>query len=754
VKDLSASALIGQRLGDFEILEEIGRGGMGVVFRARQASLDRMVALKILSGHFGTSAQAVARFQREAQATAKLHHPHILPVYAQGVENGTYYYAMELVSGRSLHDIIGEVRSKSYADPNATTQRTPVQDMGLAETALLERSDSGEVKPAAPVVTAAETQESARPDRFERFTDAYFDEICRQIRDVADALEFAHRNGVVHRDIKPHNLLIGDRGKLCLSDFGLARVLEQPGMTMTGELVGSPLYMSPEQTAGRGDPIGPSTDIYALGATLYEWLTLSPPHPGQTREEVITRILTQDVIAARQRNPRVPVDLETIALKALEKDPHRRYQTAGEMRDDLQRFLDRTGIRARRAGVLEQAWRWTRRKRVAATAGVAAVLVTILIVALMREHRETLQAQDAVTAKHDVAEALATENARLKQREEELSRTIQQRLELGGQFAKEVSGLFPSKKEDYAPIEDGQRLGALFLTDLRAREVARLRDAGAAADQEYLAALTEEQSAAEALARVDQLLAVRPDTTDARVLRAWILCQLGRVAEMRKEAGQLVAANAGAVGHVVNAAALLLAGEPSVAHAALENGEGGAGAEALDVLRGLIAVALGQSEVAEVAFGRALILNPKNVLALLKRAESSFAEKHYEHAIVDLTSVIELEPRNAEAIERRGDCQVKLGKFDEAISDFEAAIDISNKKSLYLMKIVPAMVSRDAKQQESKESQDPSSHGVVPPLPAPGDPSGVTDWLKHYMERRKSEGESRVRMSVTDLLGQ
>src|SRR5262249_8762432 len=179
---------------------------------------------------------------------------------------------------------------------------------------------------------------------------AYFDAVARLIAEVADALDYAHQQGVIHRDIKPSNLLLSPGGRLSLNDFGLARMLEQPGMTLTGEFVGTPAYMSPEQvTAGR-TPLDHRTDIYSLGATLYELLTLQRPFPGERRDQVLAQILHKDPTAPRRVNKKVPKDLETICLKALEKDPDRRYQTAGQMAEDLRRYLNRFAIAARRTG--------------------------------------------------------------------------------------------------------------------------------------------------------------------------------------------------------------------------------------------------------------------------------------------------------------------------------------------------------------------------------------------------------------------
>ena len=180
------------------------------------------------------------------------------------------------------------------------------------------------------------------------------------IADVADALEHAHKAGVVHRDVKPSNLLLSPDGRLSVTDFGLARVLEEPGMTVSGEFVGTPAYMSPEQIAAGRLPLDHRTDVYSLGATLYELLTLEPPFRGKSREQVLAQIVQKEPRPPRKLNKRVPVDLETICLKALEKDPDRRYQTAGAMAEDLRRYVNRFAIAARRVGPLGRMRKWVR----------------------------------------------------------------------------------------------------------------------------------------------------------------------------------------------------------------------------------------------------------------------------------------------------------------------------------------------------------------------------------------------------------
>jgi serine/threonine protein kinase/tetratricopeptide (TPR) repeat protein len=361
-----------QRLGDFEIVREIGRGGMGVVYEARQVSLNRKVALKVLSGGLGLTPKAVQRFRREAEAAAKLHHTNIVPVYATGEEDGTHFYAMELIEGPSLDHVIRQMR---MGVGGAERSDAPA---GASETSAPATHLSPDLVQTGPYVEGANiVGASSGPSSSSLGSGGgYFDTVARMIAEVADALDYAHSDGVVHRDMKPSNLLLSPAGRLSVNDFGLARMLEQPGMTMTGEFVGTPAYMSPEQiTAGR-TPLDQRTDIYSLGATLYELLTLQPPFMGERRDQVLAQILHKEPKSPRKVNPKVPVDLETICLKAMEKDPDRRYQTAGAMAEDLRRYVNRFAISARRAGPTERLRKWIKRHP-GLTAGVLLALIGI-----------------------------------------------------------------------------------------------------------------------------------------------------------------------------------------------------------------------------------------------------------------------------------------------------------------------------------------------------------------------------------------
>ncbi|MFO0889030.1 MAG: protein kinase [Isosphaeraceae bacterium] len=374
-------------LGDFELIRQIGRGGMGVVYEARQKSLNRRVALKVLDGGIGLSQRAVLRFRREAEAAAGLHHTNIVPVYAIGEESGQHFYAMERIDGLSLDRVLEQWRDAqgqcppvvAGSDPGRESTEPPDPEV----TAAYEPTANRAVAPAPSGSRSGSTGSGTGSDHFDR--------VARMLAEVAEALDYAHRNGIVHRDVKPSNLLLSPDGRLSLNDFGLARVLEEPGVTLTGEIVGTPRYMSPEQLAAGRVPLDHRTDIYSLGATLYEMITLRPPFDGARREQVLSQILHKDPPPPRRLNKRVPIDLETICVKAMEKDPDRRYQTAGQMAEDLRRFAGRREISARRTGPVGRMVRWARRRPGLATAIGAAAIAMAAAAALGLEAHRTRQ---------------------------------------------------------------------------------------------------------------------------------------------------------------------------------------------------------------------------------------------------------------------------------------------------------------------------------------------------------------------------
>ncbi len=332
----------GKLLGDFEILGELGRGGMGVVYRARQVSLNRVVALKVLPATVCQSTKAVARFQREARAAAKLHHTNIVPVYAQGEHEGHFYYAMELVEGKGIDWVLRH--NPSWIIPTRESSvRSETDAQPADETGATTSSISGS---------------------------ASYRRLALMIAAVAEL-------GVIHRDVKPQNLLLGKDEQLHITDFGLARLLDEPSVTVSGEMLGTPAYMSPEQVGAHRNKIDHRTDIYSLGATLYELLTRRRPFDGAARDQIIARICTDEPKPPRKLVPEIPVDVETICLRAMEKDPRRRYQSAADMAADLRRYAEDRPILSRRVGPIEKAFKWVRRHR-ALTAIVALSLTVTL----------------------------------------------------------------------------------------------------------------------------------------------------------------------------------------------------------------------------------------------------------------------------------------------------------------------------------------------------------------------------------------
>jgi serine/threonine protein kinase len=374
-------------LGDFQILREIGRGGMGVVYEAVQLSLGRRVALKVLPFAAALDLKQMQRFKNEAQAAALLHHTNIVPVFGVGCERGVHYYAMQLIEGQSLAALIHRLHELGGVKPATATES------GSAVT--LEPITAPQ--PPLPATPPGETATDPAADLSTQRTmrrDSFFRRVAQLGLKAAEALEHAHQLSIVHRDIKPANLLLDVRGNLWVTDFGLAQFPSGPGLTMTGEVLGTLRYMSPEQALGRRGVVDHRTDIFSLGATLYELLTLQPAFDGQDRPELLRQIAEGEPRSLRRLDPAIPRELETIILKALAKNPADRYGTAAELADDLQRFLDDQPILARRPTFLERAARWARRhKPVVASAVVlllmAVVALAVSTVVIAREQAET-----------------------------------------------------------------------------------------------------------------------------------------------------------------------------------------------------------------------------------------------------------------------------------------------------------------------------------------------------------------------------
>ncbi len=336
--------------GDYELLEEIGRGGQGVVYRARQKSLNRIVALKVIGlAHWATEAH-VKRFRMEAEAAAHLDDPRIVPIYEIGERDGACYFSMKFIEGGQLDKVIGS---------------------------------------------------ELMPGR----------KAAELMAKLAHTLHHAHQNGVLHRDVKPGNILLDAKGEPHLTDFGLARLVEtESTVTRTLEVLGTPSYMAPEQAAGNNAQLTSATDVYGLGAVLYQLLTGHPPFAGGTTYETVHMVLETQPRQPRLCNPKVDRDLETICLKCLEKEPARRYVSAQALAEDIERFLRNEPIRSRRSSRLEHAWRWCKRKPLVASLIAALIMVVAIGLAGALWELQRVQAERVLVRRANLSEQ---EKARL-----------------------------------------------------------------------------------------------------------------------------------------------------------------------------------------------------------------------------------------------------------------------------------------------------------------------------------------------------
>jgi len=349
--------------GDYELLEDIARGGMGVVYKARQVSLNRIVALKMILAGQLASEDDVKRFHAEAEAAANLDHPGIVPIFEVGQHDGQHYFSMGFIEGSSL---------------------------------------------------SAKVADGPLPPR----------DAAEYTKKVAEAVAFAHQHGVIHRDLKPANVLLDGNDEPRVTDFGLAKKVEGDSeLTATGQVLGTPGYMPPEQASGKIDEVTETADVYSLGAMLYNLLTGRPPFQADNPLDTLKQVVEQEPVSPRQLNPKVPQDLETVCLKCLDKERPRRYASAQDLADELQRFLGGEPIHARPISTSARAWRWCKRKPALAGlwAAVALLLLTFGIGGpLVAYWQADLRAQAEVKRQEAMNARAETEEKRQEAQQESL----------------------------------------------------------------------------------------------------------------------------------------------------------------------------------------------------------------------------------------------------------------------------------------------------------------------------------------------
>lgn len=425
----------GDRIGEFELIREIGRGGMGVVYEARQPSLNRLVALKVLPSTFAKDRVRLQRFKVEAQAAAAVAHPNIVTVYAIGEDRGLHYYAMRLVEGESLDKRAAGALNQHRPNLSETHSYNPPALDGLIQNARTAASGSA---PQLVVEDHSPTTSQAQQTKRDGSTDslialsrsnstAYHFKIAELGEQVARALDHAHQCGVVHRDIKPANLLLDSDGHVWVTDFGLAQLADGPAVTQTGAAVGTLRYMSPEQAAGDRRRLDHRTDVYSLAVTLYEIATGRPAFPADQPAVLLQQIAHDDPTLPSTVDSHFPIGLETVLFKAMQKEPRERYATAGEFADDLKRFLTGLPILARRPSYWDRAKRWLGRH----PATMATFLVSLIVVAIasgiatafvVNEQNETQRAYDSSQHAHEEtkkAKIEADRHARAEQKARE-----------------------------------------------------------------------------------------------------------------------------------------------------------------------------------------------------------------------------------------------------------------------------------------------------------------------------------------------
>ncbi len=413
-----------RQIGDYHIIREVGRGGMGIVFEAIHESLGRRVAIKVMPTPLVNGEQFVERFKRESKSAAKLHHTNIVSVFGIGRQEGFHYYVMDFVDGQSLSNVISGLR-KVHSRFTSQASQTTQEGHDNSDTKL-KFDDCG--KPPATKISPAQNSDdtpgssAAKERRLGNDRARHFRWAARIGANIADALAYAHESRILHRDIKPANIILDRKGIVWITDFGLAKDnSEELNLTKTGDVIGTPQYLAPESLEGKYDQ---RSETYCLGLTLYELVTLRPAYKNGTTAEVIRAIATATPLSPRKINRQIPLDLSTIIDKAISRNPTNRYQTAQEMRNDLLAFVEDRPIAARRLFFVERAIRWSQRNPLAA--GLSAVSLVLLILVAVSASIGYFTTMDALNKEAEKSSRLAIQQLETERARKAAERNFEQ----------------------------------------------------------------------------------------------------------------------------------------------------------------------------------------------------------------------------------------------------------------------------------------------------------------------------------------
>lgn len=634
---------LNELLTDYEIVEEIGRGGMGIVFAARHLRLKRQVALKVLPALLGAvRPDAIGRFEREATVLAHLQHTNIIPVFDFGQVDGTLYYTMPLIVGRSLRDILSEINE------------TGAIDMVV---------DSPTESP-----TTTRIGSSAGTDRL------YYRRVAEWMAEVADALDYAHERGVIHRDIKPSNLLLAADGRMMISDFGLARANGAATLTVSRTLLGTARYMSPEQVDEEAaGPVDRRCDVYGLGATMYEMLAMRPMFAGIDDREVLNCVLNKEPLPPHRFVPRVPRELETICIKAVDKNPAQRYATAKDLAADLRRWLLGMPILARRPSLPARAMKFVRRRRLPTALAVMLMIVLVaagfLYAGYRTSHRQAidvkefaesqavqvlkLEAQNELfrhgryadaLAKIDQALAIEPDSLKLKISRARVLRHLKRPAE-AVTLLEEILQRKPDSWASHISLALAYRnLGNDEKAAYHNQQVAQMNPNTAEA---LYARAVEEKDPHKAVELLTKALELKPDdTTPLLINRSWRYFALKQYDAMLMDILQVAGAH------------------PNWAF--------------VQAQRGTALFHLGRYAEAERAYSRSIELDPDQPSAWSNRGSARIMMGRVSEALADVNEALRRDPDFALAYYMRAKAKADLGKLEEAILDCDRAIKLDS----------------------------------------------------------------------------